>query len=305
MNTFVKHLLGIVLFITLVNTYPQEAFTLDQELSGVEQLLKDSGLKNYKIDDLISEEMADAQVALTKIIENPNIFKNEYRLKLKDRVDPKYHNLLVELGYLQVIMTGMIGIIASLPEDVSKWEKDKLNEKSAVERWKENVKTKPVKDSDDFAINWIGHPVSGSAYYVWGRMNGLSWQESATLTFLSSTFLWEYGYEALAEVPSIQDLIITPVFGSLLGEVSHRYYLKVMNNGGKILNSKILGSIGRGLLNPIGELNAHFHNFFKTFSRNIKVSSDIELISPPNHFNHTSALDPEIYPSLSIQFIFK
>ncbi|MFZ2890098.1 DUF3943 domain-containing protein, partial [Sulfuricurvum sp.] len=50
------------------------------------------------------------------------------------------------------------------------------------------------------------------------RNDGLSIGESAAFSTLMSTFFWEYGYEAFAEVPSIQDLIFTPLVGSLFGE---------------------------------------------------------------------------------------
>ena len=56
-----------------------------------------------------------------------------------------------------------------------------------------------------------------------------------------STFAWEYGFEALAEVPSTQDLIITPICGSILGKLFHIEKKNIIQKDYKILNSKFLG----------------------------------------------------------------
>ena len=42
---------------------------------------------------------------------------------------------------------------------------------------------------------------------------------------------WEYGFEAIMEQPSIQDLLVTSPVGSLLGELVHRLTLKLKENG--------------------------------------------------------------------------
>jgi len=62
--------------------------------------------------------------------------------------------------------------------------------------------------------------------------------------------LWEYVFEAVAEQPSIQDLIITPVVGAPLGELIHYGTLKMKENGFSLLE-KILVTI----LNPAFVVN--------------------------------------------------
>jgi hypothetical protein len=52
-------------------------------------------------------------------------------------------------------------------------------------------------------------------------------------SFLFATgqsFIWEYIIEATAEKPSTQDLIITPIAGSLLGESIHLITMKMRTN---------------------------------------------------------------------------
>jgi hypothetical protein len=77
---------------------------------------------------------------------------------------------------------------------------------------------------------------------------------------LSSAY--EFGAEALFEEPSIQDLIVTPVFGSLLG----RYFMQVRHDiskredelGYRTTKDKWLWV----LTDPLGSLNQQFDKLF-------------------------------------------
>ena len=53
-------------------------------------------------------------------------------------------------------------------------------------------------------------------YFVRARERGYNNHQSFWYSVLLST-LFEFGFEAMFEQPSIQDLVVTPVFGSLLG----------------------------------------------------------------------------------------
>jgi hypothetical protein len=48
---------------------------------------------------------------------------------------------------------------------------------------------------------------------------------------LSQALLWEYGWEAGVEQPSIQDLITTPIGGAIIGEVMHVATLAMGKHG--------------------------------------------------------------------------
>ncbi len=54
-------------------------------------------------------------------------------------------------------------------------------------------------------------------YYTRGRERGLSGWQSLGFSATLST-LYEFGAEALFEQPSYQDLVVTPLIGSLVGE---------------------------------------------------------------------------------------
>lgn len=191
------------------------------------------------------------------------------------KIDKRYERIVKELAYMQVFAIGTIGVIAVLPENISQWtneDKQFTDAQTLLKKHAKHVANGPVWDNDAWAVNYIGHPVAGSYFYVWGRQAGLSWKESAMLTTLMSTFFWEYGWEAFAETPSTQDLIVTPLIGSMLGEGTNYLYNCIMENDGKIYDMKWLGDLGRALLNPIGEMNKYLDSAFD--AANIEISID-------------------------------
>ena len=185
-----------------------------------------------------------------KDINANNEMSGEYKLLVEDTV------------YLQVILISAVGVLVLLPESISKWDISELQESSLSERWVKNVTTKPVWDEDEWAINYIGHPVSGAVYYTMARNDGLSIFESAAFSTIMSTFFWEYGYESFAETPSIQDLIVTPLIGSFMGEGMHQLELILDENKGVIWGSKGLGSFSYFLLDPLGNIAGGMSDFF-------------------------------------------
>lgn len=113
-----------------------------------------------------------------------------------------------------------IAVLYAMPEDVTGWT-DEQKEGYSLSVWWDNV-THPQIDSDDFYLNYILHPYWGAAYFVRARERGYGeWQSFGYSALMSS--LYEFGAEALFEEPSIQDIIVTPVLGSLLG----RYFWRV------------------------------------------------------------------------------
>lgn len=90
----------------------------------------------------------------------------------------------------------------------------------------------PVFDQDKWYFNYIGHPYGGAVYYNAVRsQNAKMWQSS--LFCLGHVLLWEYVIESGLEQPSIQDLIVTPLSGIVLGELVHRGTMAMARNGFK------------------------------------------------------------------------
>jgi hypothetical protein len=144
----------------------------------------------------------------------------------------------------------VVGVLAVLPESFTGWE----TEDNIFQKWVDNVKKGPRWDRDEWYINWIGHTYCGGVYYQVARKSGYRQWDSFIYSTLMSSFYWEYGVEAFAEVPSIQDLVMTPVLGWVYGEWAYQTEMGIRDNNNRVLGSKTLGSISLCLLDPIDAL---------------------------------------------------
>ena len=153
---------------------------------------------------------------------------------------------------------GVIGLIALLPEDISNWDK----EQGIFNKWSDNVKNGPVWDRDTGMLNFVGHPYFGGVYYQVARKSGYRQWDAFLYSTLMSTFYWEYGIEAFAEVPSIQDLVITPVLGWAYGEWAYNTEMDIREGGGTVWGSSALGSTALALLDPVDSLSVGVNNLF-------------------------------------------
>ncbi len=169
----------------------------------------------------------------------------------------KYSLLARDMGYLIVPASVILGLLYVAPESVSNWdEEDKDNSLSDLgSKWWDNVSDGPVWDEDDWWLNWIGHPYWGAAYYIHARHYAYSRWESFWYAFFVSNVLYEYGVEAFAEEPSIQDLISTPVGGWLVGEfIFLPLEAKIIANDNTLFGSRALGKTVRFLMDPLGSI---------------------------------------------------
>ena len=147
---------------------------------------------------------------------------------------------------------GVLVVIGLLPTRISKWDKSNLH---PFKRWWDNVSRGPVVDDDKWYINYIGHPYFGGVYYVSARSSGYNPWNSFVYSLLMSTFLYEYGIEAIFERPSIQDLIVTPVVGSIYGEWAFRKKAAIIQDDGRAMGSKTIGTVALLLLDPVGQVS--------------------------------------------------
>lgn len=120
------------------------------------------------------------------------------------------------------------GILAALPSDISGWEKGVF--KHYGSNMRRAYTAPPVFDHDKWYINYIGHPYQGTVFYNAVRPQNAKMWQSALFT-LGQVYVWEYVIEAGLEQPSIQDLIVTPISGMLLGEGIHRATMAMAKNG--------------------------------------------------------------------------
>ncbi|WP_424190391.1 DUF3943 domain-containing protein [Sulfuricurvum sp.] len=213
-------------------------------------------LFNFSAESVSGEDMLSRQVHLKEPFQRLDEGKDysPASINLNEQLSSRYKRVIEDSIYLQLLMLSSIGVLSTMPESITNWNTEKLQEQSLYERWDEHISTTPVWDNDDWVINYIGHPVSGAFYYTMARNDGMSMGESAAFSALMSTFFWEYGYESFAEVPSIQDLIVTPLFGSILGEGMFVLEKKLDQQGGVVFGSTTLGNISYFLLDPLGSI---------------------------------------------------
>lgn len=155
-----------------------------------------------------------------------------------------------ELLIGSVEATGMVTLIL-MPKSITKWEDDWAHD--AAQNLKRAFTNWPVWDKDDWGINYIGHPVAGAYYYNALRSQNASIGQSFLFSFVQSTF-WEYVIEGVAERPSIQDIISTPVGGAIMGELTHRMTLAMAKN-----KFNFAEKIAVLILNPMYVINNGFN----------------------------------------------
>ncbi len=148
-----------------------------------------------------------------------------------------------------------VGLMTFLPESVTKWDEEDRDMSKLGKKWKDNVSEGPVWDRDEHFLNYIMHPYFGGVYYTAARHAGYNEFESFLYSATMSAFFWEYGVEAFAEVPSWQDLFITPFFGAVVGEIMLTAEQDILENGGELLGSQTVGDVSLFLLNPVGHIH--------------------------------------------------
>ena len=147
---------------------------------------------------------------------------------------------------------GSIGVLYVSPDNVSNWEDKDLSPVAMGGRYAHKISDGPVVDTDKNDINFIGHPYFGGAYYIHARKLGYERDDAFIFSFLMSTCMYEYGVEAFFERPSMQDLVFTPVAGSLVGEMMMWGERHIKANDSKVLGSSIIGHVCLVMLDPIG-----------------------------------------------------
>jgi hypothetical protein len=256
-------------------------------------------------------------------------FKNLFNVKLKDKSSGMFflqrtggessryeiddillkrqggNDVLYEhTNYMAFMHVAAAGIIFLLPESVTKWDKSDMSFSTVTDKWARNVKSGPVWDGDDWAINYIGHPYQGAAYYVVARHSGYDWKGSFLFSTILSTFMWEYGFESFAEVPSTQDLVVTPIIGSILGELLLNGEERITENRGRVLGSRLLGDISLFLINPAGSAIKALQKLTKAPAR-VKTSTAV-FYEPRSIYDSRIARSPlsEVNSQFGLRIVF-
>lgn len=154
------------------------------------------------------------------------------------------------IGIAQGLQIIGLGTLLLLPSDVTNWSDRPLAK--AGDNLRYAWSHPPVWDRDSWAINYIGHPMAGALSYNSLRSQGATVLQSFIFSTGQSLF-WEYVVEAIAEKPSIQDLLFTSTIGSLLGEGINQMTIQMKKNGFKTWEKVVII-----IINPTYVLNRGF-----------------------------------------------
>lgn len=168
---------------------------------------------------------------------------------------PDWKRVWVNAGTLCGAYVAALFVLELLPEDATTWNRAEFQHTPFWVRWRQHVLEKgPEWDHDNPAFNMVLHPYSGAAYFMAGRSAGLSFWGSLLFSACISTIGWEFGIEACMERPSYQDIFITPLVGSVMGEGFFRIKRYIVMHNYRLLGSPILGNIVAFLVDPVNEV---------------------------------------------------
>lgn len=194
---------------------------------------------------------------------------------------PDWKHLWVNTSILMAGGVTTLLVLKALPDDATAWNSHEDAKQSMFRRYVKNVKAGPVWDNDNPVFNFVLHPYAGAAYYMGARGAGFNCWGSFLYSFCISTFFWEYGFEAFNEIPSVQDLVITPVIGSLLGEGFYLIKRKIVSDGYRLCGSKVFGYIVAFLVDPLNEVTGYFRGDQKKLARRIESRRRTHWVSAP------------------------
>ncbi len=187
----------------------------------------------------------------------PPLYRNIYAqpYSFAKNVFPKKGRMIANVSVLTGAFVSTLLVLECLPEDATSWNRAEIRNVSPWKRWYNHViKEGPAWDHDKFYFNYFMHPYAGAVYFMAARSCGYGFWRSMLCSALISTIGWEFGIEACMERPSYQDLVITPVVGSCLGEFFYRVKRKIVSQNYTLAGSPVLGNVVAFIVDPVNEV---------------------------------------------------
>lgn len=269
-----RYFLILLLLVGTLNISAQnESSILDEIVSDTIQTIFPIDIQSFKPDIAFSDSIYKENFKI--IPSKVNIYDLPYSMTANY---PNYKRLALNSGVLLSAGVVTLGVLYALPENATAWNKSETIHTPPFKRWWRNVKRGPVVDKDNFMFNYILHPYGGAAYYMGARSLGFNILYSALYATGVSTLFWEYGIEAFMEIPSIQDLIITPIAGTIFGEGFYILKRHIVANDYSLFGSHILGNVVAYLIDPVNEVIGIFAG---NPNRGKSNSTDHSLVCTP------------------------
>lgn len=168
---------------------------------------------------------------------------------------PDWKRIWINSAVLTGAFVSSLVVLECLPEDATSWNRAELRNTPFYKRWYNHVFKDGFEwDSDNPIFNLVLHPYAGAAYFMAARSCGLSFWGSLLYSACISTIGWEFGIEAVNERPSIQDIFITPLVGSAIGEGFYRLKRYIVSHDYHLFGSSVIGNIIAFLIDPVNEV---------------------------------------------------
>jgi hypothetical protein len=191
-----------------------------------------------------------------QLFADPIRHKTTTELKLDTTIFNSYGNLLHDdplynkrepIWKPAVQVLGINGLFMGFNRYVTKADYAYVN----TETWRKNLTSKPEWDTDEFRINFIGHPYQGTLYFNAARSQGYNYWQSLPFA-VAGSLTWEYLGENT--LPSYNDMIYTPINGAALGEILYRVSSNILDDR-TTGRERIAREVAAGLINPVRGLN--------------------------------------------------
>ncbi len=190
--------------------------------------------------------------ALVKVPDDRSIYCHPYSMTFNS---PDWKRMWTNTAVLASAYVGTLLVLECLPADATSWNRAEIQDVPLFKRWYNHViRSGPEIDHDNPIFNYVLHPYAGAAYFMAARSCGFNFWRSLLYSACVSTIGWEFGIEAFMERPSIQDIFITPLVGSVIGEGFYRAKRSIVENDYHLLGSKVLGNVVVFLIDPVNEV---------------------------------------------------
>lgn len=212
-------------------------------------------------DSLETTMIREESTSLKAQSDSPPLPNSIYRQPLSwTYSNPWWHGLWINTAVYAGAFIGTLFVLECLPEDATAWNRAEIQQDPFWKRWYQNIfKKGPEWDHDNAIFNYVLHPYAGAVYFMAARTCGFNFWQSMLYSACISTFGWEFGIEACMERPSYQDIFITPIVGSVIGEGFYRLKREIVDRGYEILGSQVFGHVCAFFLDPVNEMLGWLH----------------------------------------------
>lgn len=217
----------------------------------------------YELPDSLKNPSFSAKGVVPSIYGMPYSFTARYK---------DWHRLWINTAVLTGAFVGTLMVLECLPEDATTWNRAEIRNTPLFKRWYEHVLVKgPEWDHDRWIFNFVLHPYAGAVYFMSARSCGFNFWQSLLYCSIISDVGWEFGIEAFMEQPSYQDMFITPIVGSAIGEACYALKRHIVNNDYRLFGSPVVGNVVAFIIDPVNELVGFFdHNPARAVARKKK-----------------------------------